>query len=246
MQTVPQARTMGIYSEGRRQIHSSSAAWKDASATDASADDASPKEPTPYEKEVAEAEAREGNVEGPVPEWQNPRHHNNPEMDKIFFEDFEEGETPQMMQLPPFSNEDGGIIASQELHEIADDIIDMNMLEVKELVDRIGEHFGLEDEPVFLGGGGGGGPAAGAGGEGAEAEEKEEEKTAFDVKLVGFDAKAKIKVIKEVRAAAGLGLKEAKELVEGAPKVIKKDIKKEEAEELKAKLEELGATVEIV
>ena len=68
----------------------------------------------------------------------------------------------------------------------------------------------------------------------------------FDLKLVGFDAKAKIKVIKEVRAIAGLGLKEAKELVEGAPKVVKKDIKKEEAEELQKKLEEVGATIEVV
>jgi len=72
-----------------------------------------------------------------------------------------------------------------------------------------------------------------------------EEKTLFDLKLMGFDAKAKIKVIKEVRAIAGLGLKEAKELVEGAPKVIKKDIKKEEAEELQKKLEEVGATIEV-
>ena len=66
------------------------------------------------------------------------------------------------------------------------------------------------------------------------------------MKLTGFDAKAKIKVIKEVRAIAGLGLKEAKELVEGAPKIIKKDLKPEEAEELKKKLEEVGATIEIV
>jgi ribosomal protein L7/L12 len=72
------------------------------------------------------------------------------------------------------------------------------------------------------------------------------EKTIFDLKLISFDAAAKIKVIKEVRAIAGLGLKEAKELVEGAPKVIQKDIKKDVAEELKKKLEELGAVIEIV
>jgi len=78
-----------------------------------------------------------------------------------------------------------------------------------------------------------------------EEEAKEEVKTHFDIKLVGFDAKAKIKVIKEVRAMTGLGLKEAKELVEGAPKVVKKDIKLEEAEELKKKLEAIGATVEL-
>lgn len=71
-------------------------------------------------------------------------------------------------------------------------------------------------------------------------------KTAFDLKLVGFDAKSKIKVIKEVRAIADLGLKEAKELVEGAPKIIRKGLKQEEAEELKAKLIEAGAEIEIV
>jgi len=94
-------------------------------------------------------------------------------------------------------------------------------------------------------GGGGGKGAGGAGGAAQEEEEAKEEKTAFDLKLTGFDAKAKIKIIKEVRTMTSLGLKEAKEMVEGAPKVIKKEIKMEEAEELKKKLEELGATVEI-
>ena len=75
---------------------------------------------------------------------------------------------------------------------------------------------------------------------------KEEAKTEFDVKLTGFDAKAKIKVIKEIRAITSLGLKEAKALVEGAPKVVKAGIKMEEAEELKKKLEDIGGTVEIV
>jgi len=78
-----------------------------------------------------------------------------------------------------------------------------------------------------------------------EEEEVKVEKTAFDMKLVGFDAKAKIKVIKEVRAITGLGLKEAKELVENAPKVVMKEMKMEQAEELKAKLEAVGAQVEI-
>jgi large subunit ribosomal protein L7/L12 len=73
-----------------------------------------------------------------------------------------------------------------------------------------------------------------------------EAKTIFDLKLVGFDAKAKIKVIKEVRAIAGLGLKEAKELVESAPKVIQKDLKQEKADELKAQLEAVGAEIELV
>jgi large subunit ribosomal protein L7/L12 len=71
-------------------------------------------------------------------------------------------------------------------------------------------------------------------------------KTLFDLKLVGFDATSKIKVIKEVRAIAGLGLKEAKEMVEGFPKVILKDLKQEQADEFKVKLEELGAIIELV
>mmetsp|Transcript_193 Transcript_193/g.281 ORF Transcript_193/g.281 Transcript_193/m.281 type:complete len:192 (-) Transcript_193:141-716(-) len=91
-----------------------------------------------------------------------------------------------------------------------------------------------------------GGGAGGGGGAEAEEAPQVEEKTAFDLKLMGFDAKAKIKVIKEVRAIAELGLKEAKALVEGAPKVIKKEMKKEQAEELKKKLEDLGATIELV
>lgn len=88
---------------------------------------------------------------------------------------------------------------------------------------------------------GGAGPAE----EEQAAVEAEPEKTSFDLKLVGYDEKAKIKVIKEVRAITGLGLKETKELVESAPKVIQKQIKKEQAEELKAKLEELGAQIEL-
>ena len=83
-----------------------------------------------------------------------------------------------------------------------------------------------------------------------QAEEEETapivEKTVFELKLLGFDAKSKIKVIKEVRAITGLGLKDAKELVEGAPTVIKKDLKQGEAEELQKKLQEVGATMEIV
>ena len=94
-----------------------------------------------------------------------------------------------------------------------------------------------------------GGKVSKGGASGGAAEEEESAapaKTSFDVKLMGFDAKAKIKVIKEVRSIAGLGLKEAKELVESAPKVIQSDMKEDAANELKAKLEELGAQVEIL
>jgi len=122
------------------------------------------------------------------------------------------------------------------------------MVEVHLLAELINEKMGLkisdaERERMARGGGGGGGGGKGDGDE--EAAPAAVEKTIFDLKLTGFDAKAKIKVIKEIRAITSLGLKEAKDLVEGAPSVVKKDIKKEEAEELKAKLEELGATVEI-
>ena len=96
-------------------------------------------------------------------------------------------------------------------------------------------------------------PAAGAAapaGGAAAGEEKKEEKaavaqTAFSVRLDGFNAADKIKVIKEVRTATGLGLKESKELVEGAPKVIKKDITKAECDALVAKLKEAGAKVSV-
>ena len=91
------------------------------------------------------------------------------------------------------------------------------------------------------GGSGGGGSKGGA----EAVAEKKEEKTAFDVMLKSIDPKAKIKVIKEVRAITGLGLKEAKELVEKAPCVVKDGIKKEEAEQIMEKLKAVGAEVEL-
>ena len=114
-----------------------------------------------------------------------------------------------------------------------------------ELVKKVQEHFGWTDEEIDGGVAMGGGGGDGGGGAPVEAVVVEE-KVIFDLKLTAYDDKSKIKVIKEIRAIAGLGLKEAKEMVEGAPKVIKKGIKKEEAEELKAKVEEIGATIEIV
>lgn len=120
-----------------------------------------------------------------------------------------------VVPLPPFETpeNEGKVLASPELHALADEIVRLSMLEVKELVDRVGDHFGLvdDDDDDFAGGGGGGGAGAGA-----EAEEVVE-KTLFDLKLTGFDEKSKIKVIKEIRGITALGLKEAKELVEGAP-----------------------------
>jgi large subunit ribosomal protein L7/L12 len=123
-----------------------------------------------------------------------------------------------VVPLPPFE-EDGDedkVLAPPHLHQLADEIVRLNMLEVKELVDRIGDHFGFSDEDDYMDMGGGGG--GGDDGEGAAAaQEAKVEKTVFDLKLTGFDAKAKIKVIKEIRGITNLGLKEAKELVEGAP-----------------------------
>lgn len=122
-----------------------------------------------------------------------------------------------VVPLPPFETpeNEGKVLASPELHALADEIVHLSMIEVKELVDRVGEHFGfVDDEDDDYAGGGGGG---GGGGDAGAAKEEVVEKTVFDLKLVGFDEKSKIKVIKEIRGITALGLKEAKELVEGAP-----------------------------
>lgn len=135
---------------------------------------------------------------------------------------------------------------SPKVEALFQKFLHLDMIEIHLLGELINEKLGItisdaEKERMARGGGGGGN----GGGDAAPAEVVEE-KTIFDLKLTGFDAKSKIKVIKEVRAMTSLGLKEAKELVEGFPSTVKKDIKKEEAEELKAKLEGLGGQVEIV
>ncbi|MCD6506879.1 50S ribosomal protein L7/L12 [Candidatus Poribacteria bacterium] len=127
--------------------------------------------------------------------------------------------------------------------EIIEAISNMTVLELSELVKALEEKFGVTaSAPVMMG------PMPGmpgaAAGEAAEAAEAEEEKTEFDVVLASFGDK-KIQVIKEVRAITGLGLKEAKEKVESAPTTIKEGISKEEAEQIKERLEAVGATVEI-
>ncbi len=121
--------------------------------------------------------------------------------------------------------------------EIIDVIGGMTVLEISELVKNMEEKFGVSAAaPMVMGGAM---PAAGDG-EGAQAEEK----TAFDVILSGAGDK-KIQVIKVVRELTGLGLKEAKDLVDAAPKPVKEGATKEEADSLKAKLEEVGAIVEV-
>ena len=121
--------------------------------------------------------------------------------------------------------------------EILDSVKEKSVLEVSELVKMFEEEFGVSAAAFAAA------PAAGAaGGDGAAA--AEEEQTEFDVVLTGAGAK-KIQVIKEVRAATGLGLKEAKALVDDAPNPVKEAISKEDADALKAKLEEAGANVEL-
>lgn len=148
---------------------------------------------------------------------------------------------------------DGDRAYDPEVLELADRVLRLNMLQAVDLMDVLREKLGKPDDPADLyvpmsaiGGMAMAAPAGGGGG-GAAAEEAApvEEKTAFDVVLKGFDAKSKIKVIKEVRAISGLGLKEAKALVESAPAPVSKGIKKEEAEEIMNKLKEIGAEVEL-
>ena len=118
-------------------------------------------------------------------------------------------------------------------------IENMTVLELSEFITDLEEKFGVTAAaPVAAVGA----LPAGAAGEGAEA--AEEEKTDFDVVLTSFGSQ-KIQVIKVVRAVTGLGLKEAKDLVEGVPKPVKEAIPKEEAEDIKGKLEEVGAEVEL-
>ena len=116
--------------------------------------------------------------------------------------------------------------------DIIQAIKEMSVLDLNELVKACEEEFGVSAAAAVVAGG------AVAGGAAAE------EKTEFDVVLANAGDN-KIKVIKAVREITGLGLKEAKELVDGAPKTLKEGVSKEEAEELKAKLEEAGATVEV-
>ena len=122
-----------------------------------------------------------------------------------------------------------------DLQKIADDLSGLTVLEAAELAKMLEEKWGVSAAaPVAVAAAGGGA------GEAAAAEEKDE----FDVVLTAAGAQ-KINVIKEVRAVTSLGLKEAKDLVEAAPKAVKEGAATAEAEELKAKLEEAGATVEL-
>ncbi len=124
---------------------------------------------------------------------------------------------------------------SEDVKKLGDAIVKLTLMQAKELGDYLKEHYGIE-------------PAAGAAvmmaGPAAAAAEAAPEKTMFDVILKSAGDK-KIQVIKEVRALTALGLKEAKDLVDGAPKPVKKGVSKDEAEAAKKQLESAGATVEL-
>jgi len=133
---------------------------------------------------------------------------------------------------------DEGKTWSDQAKELGDKIVALTLIQAKELADYLKEVYGIEPAAgaaVMMAG-----PAAGGG----AAAEAAPEKTTFDVILTGFGDK-KIQVIKEVRALTALGLKEAKELVDGVPKPVKEGVSKEDAETAKNQLEAAGATVEI-
>lgn len=123
-----------------------------------------------------------------------------------------------------------------DIEKIAEELSTLTVLEAAELATLLEEKWGVSAAaaPVAMAMPAGGGDAGAA----------VEEQTEFDVVLTAVGA-SKINVIKEVRAITGLGLKEAKDLVEGAPKAVKEGVAKEEAEEIKGKLEEAGASVEV-
>ena len=123
-----------------------------------------------------------------------------------------------------------------DIEKIAEELSNLTVLEAAELATLLEDRWGVSAAaaPMAVAMPAGGGDAGGAA----------EEKTEFDVVLTAAGA-SKINVIKEVRAITGLGLKEAKDLVEAAPKAVKEGVSKDEADEIKGKLEEAGATVEV-
>ncbi|KAL0450153.1 UNVERIFIED_CONTAM: 50S ribosomal protein L7/L12 [Sesamum latifolium] len=131
---------------------------------------------------------------------------------------------------------------TQKLERIADELLDLNKIERHDYVILLRYKMGLNRYGPAASAPGLQPPSSGGGGASAAPAEAKE-KTAFDVKLEKFDAAAKLKVIKEIRAFTDLGLKEAKDLVEKTPAVVKKGVTKEEAEKIMAKLKEVGATV---
>ena len=129
-------------------------------------------------------------------------------------------------------------MSTEKIQTIVDQIKELTLLEASQLVKSMEETFGVSAAAAAVAAG----PAVGGGG--AEAAAPAEEQTEFDVILQAFGAN-KINVIKVVREVTALGLKEAKDLVEAAPKAVKEGVSKDEAEGIRAKLAEAGATVEV-
>lgn len=133
------------------------------------------------------------------------------------------------------SEEKKEVVVPEKFKKLVDEVEKMSVMDLAELVKVLEDKFGVSPmmaAPMMAGGAAGGGEAA------------KEEKTSFNVELKNAGAQ-KIQVIKVLREITGLGLKEAKDMVDGAPKVVKENVKKEEAEEMKKKLEESGASVEL-
>ncbi|MBR2901159.1 MAG: 50S ribosomal protein L7/L12 [Clostridia bacterium] len=119
----------------------------------------------------------------------------------------------------------------EKINQILELVDSLTILELKDLVSALEEKYGVSAAPVAVAG------------VAAAAAPAEEEKTEFDVELTSFDEAAKLKVIKAVKEITGLGLGEAKDIVVNAPKMVKTGVSKEEAESLKAQLEEAGAKI---
>ena len=212
-------------------------------------DDDKPREYSIPELTVDAAKHKAGMMDPERPSFQNPLHYDNPDMQAEFEHEYKSKEEfeANIQKLPPLAQEGEQVPIYQDVKDLVDECLHLTMLEMHELTNRLQDHYGF-DESAYE-------PQQQQGEDGGPEEEEEDDdagsggaaatKTTFDIKLVNFDAKSKIKLIKEVRGLAGLGLKEAKELVDTVPSIIQKDVKQERAEELKAKLEELGATIEI-
>ena len=158
----------------------------------------------------------------------------------------EETEEEEVKEEAPVEKEEAPVVEekkevdtsklSDTANKVLDQVSEMTVLELAELVKVMEDKFGVSAAPAAVAVAGGG-----AGGDSAQADEKE----AYDIKLVEAGAN-KIGAIKAVRAITALGLKEAKDMVEAAPTMIKEGVKKEEAEEMKKQLEEAGAKAELV
>jgi len=150
-------------------------------------------------------------------------------------EEVKEEEAPAVAEAPAVEKTEEPAGADVEVPAKFKDIVsaieEMSVLDLNELVKLFENKFGVSATAVAVAGGAAGGDAA-------------EEKSSFDVELTSF-GEAKIAVIKAVKAALGLGLKEAKEMVDGAPAILKAGMKKEDAEELKSAIEEAGGSVEL-